>query len=518
MSFKNNVFRGWALGCVLSLMLWALIILGAYVVFAEPSLQVQSTYTPNPTYTAWATFTPCPTENVPTPTFTPLPTSTPYPTQTQYPDQMCPVVEPSVTPEDTHTPTPTEIPPTFTPTNTPIVSSGHYYVSISGSDSNSGTSGSPWRTIQKAANSTVTGNTVHVLAGDYSGRVYISTNGVTYIAEGDVLTQGFTVNADYVTIRGFEAANTSGTSTTDGHGIYLECTGCLIEDNFMNSTTWGGILVFGNNNIIRGNRTYRVGNHGIEVHGTNHLIENNEVERTIQYHPDMVNPPSWVDADGVIYFGSGHVFRGNFVHGISYDDPENVNSHSDAFQTWDDAYHTAASNVLFENNVIEMLTVQAAAERGHAFMIHQATNITIRNNVMITHSGINSGYGTSGLTIVNNVFVNDLSLVDWWPRAIELNNVPDAVVKNNILYNSAEYYMIVSGTTVGHDISNNIAYRSDGQSADCFLIDFCNVNPLFVNPDGWDFHLQPGSPAIDAGVDVGLPYNGAAPDIGAFEQ
>lgn len=41
--------------------------------------------------------------------------------------------------------------------------------------------------------------------------------------------------------------------------------------------------------------------------------------------------------------------------------------------------------------------------------------------------------------------------------------------------------------------------------------------PLFVNVDQSDFHLREGSPAIDAGVEVGLPYYGVAPDIGAFE-
>jgi len=44
-----------------------------------------------------------------------------------------------------------------------------------------------------------------------------------------------------------------------------------------------------------------------------------------------------------------------------------------------------------------------------------------------------------------------------------------------------------------------------------------DVDPLFVDPENSDFHLQEGSPCIDAGTDVGLPFIGAAPDIGAFE-
>jgi hypothetical protein len=52
-----------------------------------------------------------------------------------------------------------------------------------------------------------------------------------------------------------------------------------------------------------------------------------------------------------------------------------------------------------------------------------------------------------------------------------------------------------------------------------------------MSTDGWDaprlpdgslpplphFHLVAGSDLIDKGVDVGLPYTGAAPDLGAFE-
>jgi hypothetical protein len=44
-----------------------------------------------------------------------------------------------------------------------------------------------------------------------------------------------------------------------------------------------------------------------------------------------------------------------------------------------------------------------------------------------------------------------------------------------------------------------------------------NGDPQFVNAGGADFHLRDGSPAIDQGVNVGLPYAGAAPDLGAYE-
>lgn len=43
------------------------------------------------------------------------------------------------------------------------------------------------------------------------------------------------------------------------------------------------------------------------------------------------------------------------------------------------------------------------------------------------------------------------------------------------------------------------------------------ADPGLVDPANNDLRLAPGSPAIDAGVDVGLPYTGSAPDLGALE-
>jgi len=57
----------------------------------------------------------------------------------------------------------------------------------------------------------------------------------------------------------------------------------------------------------------------------------------------------------------------------------------------------------------------------------------------------------------------------------------------------------------GADVSNNV-YRG--------------TDPRFVNPAAFNFQLQPGSPAIDAGrVIPGITdgYVGPAPDVGAYE-
>jgi parallel beta-helix repeat protein len=60
----------------------------------------------------------------------------------------------------------------------------------------------------------------------------------------------------------------------------------------------------------------------------------------------------------------------------------------------------------------------------------------------------------------------------------------------------------------------NLFYANDG--GDFFDAGF-EADPLFVDADAGNFQLQCGSPAIDTGVNVGFPFNGPAPDMGAFE-
>ena len=63
-----------------------------------------------------------------------------------------------------------------------------YYVSTSGNDGNSGSSSSPWRTLQKAAGSAGPGDVVHVLDGSYAGMNITgdgnSSSPITFQADG----------------------------------------------------------------------------------------------------------------------------------------------------------------------------------------------------------------------------------------------------------------------------------------------------------------------------------------------
>ena len=82
-----------------------------------------------------------------------------------------------------------------------------YYVATSGNDSNPGTQASPWRTIQKAANTANSGDTVQVDLGTYVERVNMTKSGLTFIGSGnkESLIDGSTPTSGW---------------TSDGNGVW----------------------------------------------------------------------------------------------------------------------------------------------------------------------------------------------------------------------------------------------------------------------------------------------------------
>jgi|GEM_PF-625840 len=474
---------------------------------------------------------------------TSLPPATVVVTQTVEPAPSQTLTPTSLPPSATPVPTSTSLPPSATPvpTNTslPPASSSEYFVAASGNDSNPGTLAQPWRTIQKAANTAPTGEVVNVIAGTYLERVTISRS-LIFQAQGQVITHGFTIKSDGVTVRGFEITDTADESAA-GWGIYVQGSNCLLENNYIHYATRGGIILYAqpgsealtSNCVVRNNRLYHNALVGIEVRGRNHLIENNEVWATIQFHPRWINQPaSWADADGMHFHGSGHVFRGNYIHDILFTQPENPTTHTDCFQTFNaPPLQEAANNILFENNRCDNAQIQTSGEVGKGFMMQAATNITIQNNIIKAYAGINANSGCNGITVLNNTFVSNPALsTSSSPVGIDFTNVAASMVKNNIFYNMPGHNIYLQDAISKNGINSgqNLMYRDDGKalwSTNTYshLNDLWDVNPLFVSAT--DYHLQANSPAINAGAVVpvtrdlsGNPRpSGAGYDIGAFE-
>jgi len=402
-----------------------------------------------------------------------------------------------------------------------------------GADTNPGTQSQPWKTIQRAADTMAAGDTVMVLAGSYaSERVQVTVSGsaeapITYQVSGAVTMKGFHIQANYITISGFQIANTDYKRWDEevSAGIYVSGSNNVIENNYIHDSAIDGIYIFGppsnptasSNNIIRNNRLYHNELAGIEVNGRSNLIEGNEVWGTVQCHPTLTavedvasdNPkhlscpeyPASVpsDADGMRFFGQGHTFRKNYIHDILYGPPGinpsigdfNGNPHIDGFQTWVDSKHELAQNIIFDQNWIDNAQYQSSAENGTGWMVDSTgsntriSNLTFQNNFVRANHGIYL-IGVDSAVIVNNIVMNDMTLSINYHEGIRLANSPNGTIKNNILYDM-DYHCIVledvpSKTAI---TGNNLEYRSDGKP---LKIDNNVYDSVRRSNDWWDFN------------------------------
>jgi hypothetical protein len=393
-----------------------------------------------------------------------------------------------------------------------------YFVSPNGNDNNLGSPEKPLQTIQKAANF---GNgRIYVSAGTYPERVKVVYPGLTFVAQGIVEMYGFTVTADETIITGFNIS-THTPSQPDGMGIYVQANKCVIENNHIHDTVRDGIVIRtpSADCVVRNNKIQHASQSGLEVQGSNNLIESNEIWDTIQYPPLWNDPPSWVDADGIRFFGSGHIIRKNYIHDIHQGVPGNIDPHIDCFQTWaDNSRGGITHDITFEQNYCDNTDITESLA-GKAWQIEgDAYNLTMKNNIILANliAIIKDGHDFS---FFNNTFIGAPGKNS---EGIKAMNIVNLTIANNIFYyqQSGTGAIFVDNNTQGSLSSGyNCIFQAGGnRPADVGEI---RDDPLFTT----DYHLRANSPCIDTGANVGVndDYDGnkrkqgAGYDIGAFE-
>ena len=437
-------------------------------------------------------------------------------------------------------------------------SAGTFYADArKGHDTNPGSLGAPWKTIQKAADTMQPGDTILVAGGNYPERIQVTRSGaagypITYQARGKVVMQGFTITANYVRVVGFEITSQI-RLYGESYGIYVRGQHDEILNNYIHDIYHDGIMLSGQGNpdspltsynVVKGNRIYRASSSGITVEGRQNLIEANDISHTIQYPP---GGPVFdgADADGLRPFGTGHILRNNRVHDIRGSDLGNLDPHIDCIETWG-----PASDILFEQNVCDIddgdfLVVQGAQIEDSSGPV---SRVTFRNNIfMNVRMGIHvEEIGSTGITlvrVVNNTFYRITH------HGVLLEGHPHAIVENNAFYDVGSHQDSYIGLSSGSVVSNRAGYlslsskeglvvgynaqgMSDGRapgkrgSQAPYPHDLWMVDPRFVNAAAKDFRLLPNSPLVDVGValkDVPTDFVGVARpqgsgyDIGAYE-
>ncbi len=420
-----------------------------------------------------------------------------------------------------------------------------YYVSPSGSDAAPGTLESPWKTIGKAATSLAPGDTVLVRAGTYNERVQVAVSGLpgaevtfaAYPGESPVIDgTGIAGSSEdlsglfevvlqsWVRVRGLRVQHaTQGDLTA---GILVESSQHVtIESCATYDTISSGIGVWGCADVtLVGNDVARacVGpmQESISVAGTTGFDVRSNVVRD--------GPPAPAGKEGICVKDGSN--SGEVHHNVVRDLHGKLGLYLDA---WDK--HTFDIDV--HDNLVHDIEgadgIALASEMGGLL-----EDVVVRNNVSrdngfygiaVGVNGTSPTHPMNGILIVNNTVAGNGTT--GWGGGITVYD-PDAsgvVVRNNVASGNAAFQIAVSAdvppgaVTVDH----NLVYPFLGVEPDEVRgTDSVEADPLFVDAAADDYHLQPGSPAIDHGsaslapavdADGVLRPQGAGVDAGAYE-
>ena len=453
------------------------------------------------------------------------------------------------------------------------------YVSTSGSDSSGdGSSSKPWRSIQRAADAVLPGDTVHVSGGTYYENVAITRSGASdnYITfsnrgsdtvvvrpQGDVYdqaTNGFATDASYIRIKGFriEGGHTAVRVAEDSKWV-------IVEDNFITDFSQRGMGIRIGSALVGPDGEDRVTVENITV-------QNNTIEPTIR---QSVNDHGGIESSS--YNLGGHVIRYNTIrfryisdgnHGEDCIQHQLNTAYSDSFKdtdiygnvcigATDDAIELDGNNVntrVWDNtiigsnvgfsigasavgptyifrNVVSKLAYQwnrcigikeGRNGTGHVFIYHNTFYMTGDACGSLFPSGQDEGFALSdaagdpstNIFLKNNIF---------WvaERGISVNNtLPGDLTSDYNLYHDEDGRVFAKH---GDDIYWSL---EDMQARSDFETHGVQALPLFVNAAADDFRLLPGSPGIDDGAFIqgfndaasAWAYSDSAPDIGAFES
>ena len=380
------------------------------------------------------------------------------------------------------------------------------YVSTKGSDSNPGTIGAPWLTIQHAANSVSAGATVYVFGGVYNESVNFPASGTasapitfesypgqTAVIDGTGVscctsnppssgndTQGLIniVNQSYLVLAGFEIRDfTTGNPAYTPAGVWITGSGTGIQllNNLLHNITTSseengnafGIAVYGTSQtpishlVISGNEVYslKTGNsESVNVDGnvTNFAITNN-----------LVHDNDNIGIDAIGYEGVGPVgydeamygeIRGNTIYNISGIHNAGEGNSYDA----DGVYCDGCAYVTVEDNLIHNVDYGIEVASEHKICQSTGTEYSSSGTIGEGSSPCNGRY----VTVRNNVVYDSNACgISIGGYANNVGGSAHVVIVNNTLYNNntqnqAGEFQIQyhSGKAQANIFENNLVY------------------------------------------------------------
>ncbi|MGB3639470.1 MAG: right-handed parallel beta-helix repeat-containing protein [Rivularia sp. (in: cyanobacteria)] len=468
------------------------------------------------------------------------------------------------------------ITPTISPT--PQSTGGKvYYVSASGSDENSGSQDSPWKSINYAVSEDspiAAGDTVLVQPGTYTELISLGKSGsdsqrITLKANGEVTLRDPNPNSG-----GFP----EGVIQSPGQSNWV------IDGFRIENTSWAGISLSDAKNItVQNNETYQTGSSGIialpktffgggekEITGSNVKILNNTVERANwkwdgpgDTDGDQEALSIWgVDgfevANNTMIDGKREGLdikvgsRNGLIHDNSITSQALISGTYEGFRggaaIYVDGNRADSFNLDIYNNEIFANTADAILLADEVPSVGDVSDINIYNNVIYGNGRRveNGGVGVAiannvrDVEIVNNTFANNVQGIN-----IDNNNSGynprDILIRNNIFSDNSYqnvYFEDASNVTLDNNLFTNTEENAEKTE---ILYDggqrVGNLNAFenelaesvdFVNREDNDYRLTSNSPAIDIGSssigdyaqldkDGNQRFGGGGVDVGAYE-
>jgi hypothetical protein len=382
---------------------------------------------------------------------------------------------------------------------TSTVSAATYYVAPNGSDSNSGSINSPFKTIQKAHDSVGAGDTIYLRSGTYniSSSQTLSRDGTSsqmiklYAYEGEKpIIDGTNLNygddclklsgANYWHIRGLEVR------WCPDYGVYLSSA---------------------SNNLLELVVVHHSGHRGADGSGfqiisgsKNNTILNSDSYLNDNYGGNLTH----ANADGFAIKHDSGATGNKFIGCRAWRNAD------DGWDFWNGPPVTIENSWAWENGYGENM------------------------NHLGDGNGYKLGKGNGGHLVTNSLAWKN------YARGFDFNNGAASTIYNNTGWNNGSANFAFKNYP--HVLKNNLSYEGsvslDGNVKDTYnswnnppgvsvtSSDFVSLDDSVARgprkadgslPDSGFLKLTAGSELINAGTNVGLPYTGSAPDLGAYE-
>ncbi len=401
-----------------------------------------------------------------------------------------------------------------------------------GNDSHAGTLSAPYATVQHAIDVVSPGATIYLRGG-----TYLLDTAVVIDKAGSV-DKPFRLFAyqDELPVLDFSGnprhqnppeprVDDSAAATSDAYGMHVAGNSSWwhIRGLTIRHAPYYGVRVYGSNNTFERLVLHDNGASGLEITGKEGWVPSDNLVLNSDSFHNFDPQGNGEDADGFAAkfdgLGLGNVFRG--LRAWSNSD--------DGYDFWHAAPVVVEQCWSFDNgfNRPEWNTQISGKWQGDGlgFKLGQDADELVLNRVAAWGNKA-FGIDENGNGSLGGVFISNATLVNnaknGNPVQIELNDGGRHTVRNSIAFD-------VDGAAVTNfsgplDDSHNSWNGLTVSAADFVSVDMAVI---FVEATGpraaggslpvIGLRLSPQSPLADAGVNVGLPFAGSAPDLGAFE-